>query len=204
MFRRMSHFLMLCVLFSLMHMLYTPSRIQGMDDQEGEVGYEKNFKNVLNINLAAAVVLGATFQRLHIPLNYERVINPDTSIVIGCHPAVPLDSNSSREAFGTSLRVRHYRALEAPRGFWREWGFWGIYQRQKLFKEEQSSLSKAYSDSMVGVLLNFGYKHIISKKNLIIEPFFGIALPVVRISKENTKLWGLPFPWAGLSVGFGF
>ena len=188
----------------LIYLLYFPKAIHSLDCQIEPIGNEKIFKNVLNINFAAAVVLGVSFKRLHIPLNYERVIHSGRSIVIGCHPAVPLNSRSSEKAFGASLRVRQYRGLKAPRGFWREWGIWGIYQHQNFFNENRTSVRKAYGKSMAGVLFDFGYKYVLSKNNLMIEPFIGIAFPVVSFSKEKPRFLGLPFPWAGLSLGVCF
>lgn len=190
--------------FGFVYLLSSQIFAKDLNTQKQDVLYEKSFKNVLNINMAAAVALGITFQRLHIPVNYERVVKPDMSIVIGIHPAIPLNSNSSGEAFGTSVRIRHYGTLKAPRGFWREWGIWGIFQREKSSKKNQSKLRKTYGDSMAGVLFDIGYKYIIPNSHIIIEPFVGIAQPVLKVSKEKTKLFGLPFPWAGLSVGFGF
>jgi len=202
MFRKTNNLLFIFLI--LIYLLYSPKAIHALDCQKERIGAKKIFKNVLNINFAAAVVLGVSFQRLHIPLNYERVIHPDMSIVIGCHPAAPLNSRSSEKAFGASLRVRQYRGLKAPRGFWREWGIWGIYQHQNSFYENRTSVSKAYGKSMAGVLFDFGYKYVLSKNNLMIEPFIGIAFPVVTFSKEKSRLLGLPFPWAGLSLGVCF
>lgn len=194
----------LLALFSLVHILSFPAfslRLICLDAQPAD---GKNFKNVLNINLGAAVVLGLSFRRFHLPLNYERVVNNKISLVIGCHPAFPLNRGSFREAWGASLRIRSYRGGRAPRGFWRELGVWGIYQHQKSSEEERSAFSKAYGNSMMGVLFDFGYKYIIPNNNLIVEPFLGIALPMVVISKEKRGILGWPFPWAGLSVGYVF
>jgi hypothetical protein len=196
--------LITCSVFVFVYLVSSPIFAKDSSSQKEEVLCEKSFKNVLNINMAAAVALGITFQRLHIPVNYEKVVKSDMSIVIGIHPAIPLNSNSSGEAFGTSVRIRHYGTLRAPRGFWREWGIWGIFQREKSSKENQSKLRKTYGDSMAGVLFDVGYKYIIPNSHIIIEPFVGIAQPVLKVSKEKTKLFGLPFPWAGLSVGFAF
>lgn len=125
------------------------------------------------------------------------------SIVIGNHPAIPLNSSSSGVAYGSSVRIRNYRALKAPKGFWREWGIWGIYQHRKSQEESRSELQKTYENSMAGVLFDVGYKFM-GRSRMIIEPFVGISLPVVIFSKERTKFFGTPFPWAGLSIGIAF
>ena len=171
---------------------------------DGERPVRRNYKNVININLGAAVVLGLAFQRLHLPFNYERVMDKNKSMVIGFHPAISLNTSTSREAFGTSLRIRSYRGSRAPRGFWRELGVWGIYQCQGSSREGKGGFSRTYGHSMGGVLGDFGYKFIIPDSNLIIEPFLGMALPLLAISKKKTKILGWPFPWAGLSLGYAF
>lgn len=191
-------------LLSLTWMMSLPAFSFNLSFSAEETPAKKNFKNVLNINLGAAVVLGLTFQRFHLPLNYERVINKKTTITIGWHPAFPLNEGSSREALGASLRIRNYGSRRAPYGFWRELGIWGIYQRQGKSEEEKSGFSRTYGNSMGGVLGDFGYKYIISHSNLIIEPFLGVALPLVVFSKERTKILGWSFPWAGFSVGYLF
>jgi len=199
--RRISKLLLITV-FSLIY-IHHPVHARDLDNQKAKISKEQKIKNVININAGAAVVLGITFKRFHIPINYERVIKPDMSIVIGNHPAVPLNSSSSGVAYGASVRIRNYRALKAPKGLWTEWGIWGIYQHEKSREENRRRLQKTYGDSMAGVLFDVGYKFM-GKSRIIIESFMGIALPAVVISKEHTKLLSNPFPWAGLCIGFTF
>jgi hypothetical protein len=183
--------------------LFQPVFAHEYSGQKEQITEDKDKKNVLNINAGAAVVLGIAFKRFHIPINYERVVKPDMSIVIGNHPAVPFNSSSSGVAYGASVRIRNYRSKKAPQGLWTEWGIWGIYQHEKLLEENRSKLQNTFEDSMAGVLFDFGYKFM-GKSSLIIEPFIGIALPIVVLSKERTKFLSTPFPWAGLSIGFAF
>lgn len=193
----------LMMALGLIFLLHYPVSALEYDDQREHVLGDKNIKNVININAGAAVVLGITFKRFHIPINYERVVRPDMSIVIGNHPAIPLNSSSSGVAYGSSVRIRNYRSLKAPKGFWREWGIWGIYQHRKPQEESRSALQKIYENSMAGVLFDVGYKFM-GRSRMIIEPFVGISLPVVVFSKERTKFFGTLFPWAGLSIGIAF
>jgi hypothetical protein len=165
----------------------------------------RNPENVINMNVASALVRGATFHRFHIPINYERVIKPNRSIVFGFHSAISLDSHYSGFAFGTSFRMRYFKKTRAPVGFWLEWGVLAFYQEQKGSKKKQSQLIKTYGDSYLGVLSDVGYKWFLSsRRHLVLEPFIGIALPVISISDERTRLFNTPFPWAGLSLGYAF
>lgn len=201
---RKTSLLMIFLLVSLIIDLYFPSYLMSQNVGVEKPMYRKSLKNVCSINLVAAITLGTAFKRLHIPINYERVVRSDKSIVIGCHPAIPITASSSGEAFGASLRMRLYNGFKAPEGFWKEIGLWGIYQNKKNCKREQSFIERTYGNSMTGFFLSFGYKYIRAKDNLIIEPFMGIALPALTISKGEAELLGTPFPWAGLSVGFVF
>ena len=192
------------ILISLAWMMSLPALSFNSSFLEEKIESGHNFKNVLNINVGAAVVLGLAFQRFHLPLNYERVVSKNKSLVISCHPAFPLNTTSSREAFGASLRIRKYGGGRTPYGFWQELGAWGIYQRQRSSEEEISGFSQTYGHSMGGILVDFGYKFIFPDSNLILEPFLGVALPLLVFSKERTKMLGWPFPWAGLSLGYVF
>jgi len=194
--------LSLIMLLSL-NFLYYPAFAQEYSDQKEKVSESESTKNVLNINAGAAVVLGLAFKRIHIPINYERVIKPDMSVVIGNHPAIPLNSSESGAAYGASVRIRSYRALNAPQGLWREWGIWGIYQREKSPEKSRNKFLKTYGVSMGGVLFDIGYKFM-TRSRMIIEPFVGIAQPLIVLSKKRIQFLGKPFPWAGLSIGFAF
>lgn len=188
--------LLACILFGIVSIPGFCSTIGNQDNC--------NPKNIINMNVASALVLGVAFHRFHIPINYERVIKPNRSIVFGFHPAISLDSDYSGFAFGTSFRVRYFKKNRAPEGFWLEWGVLAFYQEQKGSRKKQSQLIKTYGDSYLGVLFDVGYKWFLSKPHLILEPFIGIALPVISISDERTRLFNTPFPWAGLSLGYAF
>jgi len=161
-------------------------------------------KNVVNMNVGTAVVASLAFHRLHVPLNYQRVISRDRSIVIGFHPAFAMDEGYSEFAFGTSFRMRYYKKNKAPTGLWAGWGILAFYQSQKNLSEDRSKLVKAYEGSMVGPLVDIGYAFYLPKARIIIEPFVGIAQPLVSFKKDKTQFLNVPFPWAGFCIGYVF
>jgi hypothetical protein len=161
-------------------------------------------KNVVNMNLGAAVVAGMAFHRLHVPLNYQRVIRNDRSIVIGFHPAFPVDKGYSEFAFGTSFRMRYHKKNKAPTGLWVGWGIFAFYQSQKNLREDRSKLMKSYEGSMIGPLVDIGYAFYLPKARIIIEPFVGIALQLVSFKKDKTEFFNVPYPWAGFCIGYVF
>lgn len=168
--------------------------------------YAEDFtkKNVVNLNIGAAVVAGLTYHRFHIPLNYQRVVAHNRSIVIGFHPAFPVDKGYSGFAFGTSFRIRYHMKNKAPTGLWHGWGIFAFYQSQKNLKLNRSDLTKSYEGSMIGPLVDIGYAFYLPKARIIIEPFVGIALPLVAFKKDKTVVFSVPFPWAGFCIGYTF
>jgi hypothetical protein len=191
------------IIMGFISLLVYPAFAEDNDSVGEHISKDNGIKNVININAGAAVVLGLTFKRFHIPINYERVIKSDVSIVIGNHPAFPVGSSPSGTAYGASVRIRKYSSHNAPGGFWREWGIWGLYQKKKSQEENRSKLQSLFKYSMAGVLFDGGYKFFVWS-HFIIEPFIGISLPVLVFKKNYVQYFGTPFPWAGLSLGFAF
>lgn len=63
---------------------------------------------------------------------------------------------------------------------------------------------KSYEGSMIGPLIDIGYAFYLPKARILVEPFVGIALPLVAFKMDKTQFFNLPFPWAGLCIGYVF
>ena len=158
----------------------------------------------VSINTGALVVLSAVFDRFHLPINIERAFASDMSIVIGVHPAIPMNQGVWREAFGASCRARWYFTSSHRHRLWIEGGLWGIYQRNRLGSKKRDTYREKLSDSMIGLSACFGYRHKKYGSPWIVQPFLGVALPVVVFRDRQAEIFGYPYPWAGLGIGYAF
>ena len=194
------------ILLSTFFMNFLPANCKSV--YEGGLTNPKSLsltsKTTISMNTGALVVLSAVFQRFHLPVNIERNISSNKSLVFGIHPAIPINNGDCREAFGTSCRFRWFLNSSVTRRPWLEIGIWSLYQKNRLGDQERHGYKEKLSDPMIGLNFCFGCKFPLTDKKWIVQPFLGVAFPLVLFRPRGSEFFGIPFTWSGLGICYVF